>query len=305
MHPAHRPKIFGEIQAHSHHDHSQPHRVEERRKLLFCILLTGIMMVVEVIGGVFSRSLALLTDAGHMLTDLFTLAMSFFAILIASRPVNYRKTYGYFRAEILTALFNGVLLIGISLFIFYEAYQRIRRPVQIYPREMLVIALIGLLVNLISGYFLYEVRGKDLNLKGAFFHVLSDALSSLAVVIGALVIWGVGWLQIDPILSILIGTLVLFWAFKLVRDSIHILMESTTKHIDMKELLEIMKREVGGIKEIHDVHIWEITTHMYAMTAHVTVEECSLSECMKKTEIINLLLSERFHIEHVNLQYEC
>src|SRR5262245_57050774 len=151
MHPAHRPKIFGEIQAHSHHYHSQPHRVEERRKLLFCILLTGIMMVVEVIGGVFSRSLALLTDAGHMLTDLFTLAMSFFAILIASRPVNYRKTYGYFRAEVITALFNGLLLIVAALFLFYEAFQRLTHPVEVHTFLMLIVAGIGLVVHFISG----------------------------------------------------------------------------------------------------------------------------------------------------------
>ncbi|MFO1520398.1 MAG: cation diffusion facilitator family transporter [bacterium] len=305
MHPTHRPKVFEECAGHSPESHAHSHKTQERKKLLFCMVLTLSMMGVEIAGGFLSGSLALLSDAGHMFTDFFTLAMSFFAILIASRPVNAHKTYGYFRAEVITALFNGILLIGASGFIFYEAYERLSEPVPVHTTEMLLIALLGLIINLLSGYLLFDVRGKDINLKGAFAHVLSDTLSSVGVVIGALVIRFTAWTRIDPLLSFLIGSLVLFWAGKLVRDSIHILMESTPKHINLTELVEILKKEVKGVKEIHDVHVWEITTHMYAMTAHVTTDCKLLSECMGMTERINQVVSERFHIEHVNLQYEC
>jgi cobalt-zinc-cadmium efflux system protein len=262
-------------------------------------------MGVEIAGGFFSKSLSLLSDAGHMFTDFFTLSMSFFAILIASKPVNPHKTYGYFRAEVITALFNGLLLIGAALFIFYEAALRLTHPVEVHSLSMLVVAGVGLIVNLISGALLFGVREKDLNLRGAFSHVLSDTLSSLGVVAGALILRSTGWAKIDSILSILIGSLVLFWAIKLVRDSLHILMESTPKHIQIPQLIQTLKEEVEGVRDIHDIHIWEITTHMYAMTAHVTVSECSLIDCMKMTASINRLLSEKFHIEHANLQFEC
>jgi cobalt-zinc-cadmium efflux system protein len=303
MHPVHRPKVF-EGEDHSH-SHPHPHKIQERKKLLICMSLTFTTMLVEIVGGLLSHSLSLVSDAGHMFTDLFTLAMSFFAILVASRPVSLEKTYGYFRAEVITALLNGLLLIGAALFIFYEAFERLRIPVQVHSLLMLVVSGIGLIVNLVSGYLLFDVREKDLNLKGAFSHVLSDTLSSLGVVIGALVIRFTGWAKIDSILSILIGSLVLFWAAKLIRDSVHILMESTPKHIQIPQLIQTLKDEVREVRDIHDIHIWEITTHMYAMTAHVTVSECSLKDCMKMTDSINHLLSDRFHIEHVNIQYEC
>jgi cobalt-zinc-cadmium efflux system protein len=240
-----------------------------------------------------------------MFTDFFTLAMSFFAILIASKPVNLQKTYGYFRAEVITALFNGLLLVLAALYIFYEAVERLTTPIEVHPLSMLLVAGIGLVANLFSGFLLFSSREKDLNLRGAYSHVLSDTLSSLAVVIGALVLRFTGWAKIDSILSLFIGSVVLFWAVKLARDSVHILMESTPKHIQIPQLIQTLKDEIQGVKDIHDIHIWEITTRMYAMTAHVTVSDCSLKDCMKMTDSINLLLSERFHIEHVNIQYEC
>ena len=306
MQPVHRPRIFEHSHAVSGADsHRHPHKVKERKRLLLSIGLTGATMVLEAVGGYLSGSLALLSDAGHMLTHFFALCMSFFAILIASRPVNLQKTYGYFRAEVLAALFNGFFLVGVSLYIFYEAYARLRHPLPVNGVEMFVIGAIGLAVNLATGILLYEVRGRDINLRSAFAHMLSDTLSSVGVVAGALVIHYTGFTQIDPILSIVISVLILFWAIRLAVDSVHILMESTPKHIDIAVLVETIQNEVEGVLEIHDVHIWEITTHMYAMTAHVKVNDCTLSHCMKMSESINRILSDRFQIEHVNLQYEC
>jgi len=262
-------------------------------------------MFAEILGGFYSGSLALLSDAGHMFTDLFALLGSFFAILIASRPVNPSKTYGYYRIEVIAAFLNGLLLMGVALYIFYEAYERYFVPQTVKITLMFWVALLGLGVNLLTTFILHDVKESNLNLKGAYFHVISDTVSSLAVVLGAIVIYKTGFAKIDPILSACISLLILFWAFRVVKDSIHVLMESTPKHIHMEEVIETLRREVGGIQNLHDIHIWEITTHMYAMTAHVNVEDCRISENMKRTQKINQILSERYHIEHVNLQYEC
>lgn len=256
-------------------------------------------------GGFFSQSLALLSDAGHMFTDLFALFSSFFAMLITATPANHQKTYGYFRAEVLVALLNAVLLIGVSIYLMIESYFHFIYPHPIQSSVMLIVAIVGLLSNLVATFLLHKVKGESLNLRGAYLHVLSDTASSVGVILGAILIYYTGWTKIDPILSFIISLLILFWAIRLLLDSVHILMESTPKHIQVSELTNFVKKEIGEIKEIHDIHVWEITTHMYAMTAHIIVEDCTVLESMKLTERINRLLSEKFHIEHVNLQYEC
>lgn len=304
MEYSHRPKDVNASHAHGGacgHLRSS----NEKRRLLMSLGLTGITMLAELLGGYFSGSLALLSDAGHMFTDMFALLGSFFAILIAARPVNFSKTYGYYRAEVIAAFLNGLLLMGVSIYIFYEAYHRFFVPEIVNPSLMFWIALIGLGVNFLTTFILHDVKDSNLNLKGAYLHVISDTASSLAVVIAALVIAKTGYTKIDPILSFLISGVILFWSFRVVRDSVNVLMESTPKHIRVEEVIEILKSEVEGVKDLHDIHIWEITTHMYTMTAHVNVDDCRISQNAIRTEKINRILSERFHIEHVNLQYEC
>lgn len=290
-----------------HSPKSTPHSCKKNQKKLFlaCIALTTTIMGVEILGGFFSHSLALLSDAGHMFTDLFALFSSFFAMLITATPANHQKTYGYFRAEVLVALFNAALLVGVSIYLIIESYFHLLHPHPIQSSVMLIVAVVGLLSNLVATFLLHQVKGENLNLRGAYLHVLSDTASSVGVILGAILIHYTGWTKIDPILSFVISLLILFWAIRLLLDSIHILMESTPKHIQVSELTDFVKREIGEIKEIHDIHIWEITTHMYAMTAHIIVEDCTILESMKLTERINHLLSEKFHIEHINLQYEC
>src|SRR4029434_6827885 len=305
MQPVQRPRVCEAPDPDHSHSHGHAHKLKERRRLIFSIVLTGLTLLLEAVGGWLSGSLALLSDAGHMLTHFFALSMSFFAILIACRPVNRQKTYGYFRAEVLAALFNALFLLGVSLYIFYEAYLRIRHPLPVKAVEMLIIAFVGLVVNLVTGALLYDVRSRDINLRSAFTHMLSDTLSSVGVVLGAVIIYFTGFTRIDPLLSIVIGALIFFWALRLSVDSIHNLMESTPKHIDIAVLIDTIQKEVEGVQEVHDVHIWEITTHMYAMTAHVRVEDCTLSHCMKMSESINRILADRFQIEHANIQFEC
>ncbi len=291
----------------NHSPKSTLHSYKKNQKKLFliCIALTSTIMGVEIVGGFFSQSLALLSDAGHMFTDLFALFSSFFAMLITATPANHQKTYGYFRAEVLVALLNAVLLIGVSIYLMIESYFHFIYPHPIQSSVMLIVAIVGLLSNLVATFLLHKVKGESLNLRGAYLHVLSDTASSVGVILGAILIYYTGWTKIDPILSFIISLLILFWAIRLLLDSVHILMESTPKHIQVSELTNFVKKEIGEIKEIHDIHVWEITTHMYAMTAHIIVEDCTVLESMKLTERINRLLSEKFHIEHVNLQYEC
>lgn len=299
MEITHRPK---EPEGHTC---SGPHAIQERKRLLFCLLGVFLTMFAEALGGYFSGSLALLSDAGHMFTDFFALLGSFFAMLIASRPVNASKTYGYYRAEVIAAFLNGLLLMGAAIFIVLEAYERFLNFHPVNAWLMLWIGVLGLLVNLGTAWILHPVKKNNLNLKGAYLHMISDAASSVAVVAAAFLILLKISPKIDALLSVLISILIFFWAFRVVRDSIHVLMESTPKHIKLSEVIETLKREVEGIQDLHDLHVWEITANMYAMTAHVNVLDCRISENMKRTEKINRILSERFHIEHVNLQYEC
>ncbi|MBL7685626.1 MAG: cation transporter, partial [Deltaproteobacteria bacterium] len=256
------------------------------------------------IGGFYSHSLALLSDAGHLFTDLFTLLMSFFAILIAQKPVNENKTYGYYRAEVIAAFLNGILLSLVSFFIFYEAFQRWTSKESPHAISMFWISLLGLIMNLISGALLFRLHSKSLNLKGAFFHILSDTLSSVGVVAGALLIYyrDLNWL--DPLLSILIGTLVLFWALRLLRESIHILMESTPKHLSIESLKLELKKEFPEIIELHQIHLWEITTHRYALTAHLLTHYEKISECQLLVKRMRPFLCDKFQIEHINFQFE-
>ncbi len=262
-------------------------------------------MGVEAIGGWLSGSLSLISDSAHMFTDLFTLGLSFFAINLSAKPADFQKTYGYYRAEVLGAFLNSILLIGVSGLIFYDAIGRFRNPIPIESGLMFWVALFGLLINLVSMGLLHGRSHQSINLKAAYLHVLSDALGSIGVVVSAAIIHWSGWNVIDSILSLWIGGLVLYWAIRLFLDSIHILMESTPKHIQIAELIETLTQQIEGIQEMHDVHVWEITSDMYAMTAHITVTEMTVSDTMKVTERVNLLVSERYHIEHVNLQYEC
>ena len=235
------------------------------------MVLTGSMMVVELVGGIIVNSLALVSDAGHMFTHCFALSLSFFAILIAARPAPNKHTFGFYRIEILAAFTNGLMLLGVTVYILYEMVVRFLNPEPIAAIQMLVIAILGLVVNLASVLLLTGVGKDDLNVKSAFLHMIGDTLSSVAVVAGAVVIHFTGWWQVDPVLSGLIAVMIGIWAFRLLRDSANILLESTPKHLSISQVEEELRAEFPEIENLHDVHVWEITSGMYAMTAHVTV----------------------------------
>jgi len=265
--------------------------------------LTGIILLAEALGGYLTNSLALLSDAGHMLTDVLALALSYFALSFAQRPPTSQKTYGFHRVEILAALANGVTLILISLAIFYEAYQRIAHPPEVKTTGMLIIAAIGLGANLISALLLRH-GAHNLNIKGALLHVLGDALSSMGIILGGLVMLTTGWYWVDPAISIGIGTIIIIGAYRLVRDSVDILLEATPRHIDLNAVVEAM-RGIDGVRDVHDVHIWCITPQICLMSSHLLVDDTNARYSGEILSRINRMLADRFGIAHTTFQLEC
>ena len=306
MHPE------GQNHSHSHghdsagigHSHASQFRSYERKRLLITIILTAAMMVGEIVGGLLSKSLALLSDAGHMLTHSFSLLVSFLAIRYACRPATKEKSFGFYRAEILAALFNGVTLIIITGFILWEAYKRLLNSVPIATMEMIIISSLGLLVNLATAVILWKASRESLNIRSAFLHMIGDTASSIGVVIGAVIIYFTGFYIIDPILSILIALLILNWAFGLIRDSVRILMESTPRHINVNNLKESLIRTFPMVKDMHDLHVWEITTGMYCMSAHLVVNDMSVSSTGPLLVQINDFLQDHYNIQHPIIQFE-
>ena len=305
-HHHHKGEMFGH-----HHGVGSPqdeigHRASDKRRLLFTIVITGSMMVVELVGGILTNSLALISDAGHMFTHFFALAVSYTAIVFAVRPASKDRSFGYYRVEVLAALFNGITLLLITAYIFWEGYKRILAPEPIEELPMFVVAVVGLVVNLISAVILSGTDRGDLNLKSAFLHMIGDTASSIAIVAGAIVIYYTNWLIVDPLLSVLIAILILIWSMRLLKDSINVLLESAPKHIKSDDvgsvLLDCGKPEVKGV---HDIHVWEITSKMYSMTAHVIVNDIKVSDTNKLLERINHTMDERFGIQHTNIQFEC
>lgn len=266
--------------------------------------ITGIMMVVEVIGGLLTNSLALISDAGHMFTHFFALTISFGAILCASRK-SCNRTFGFYRIEILSALFNSIFLFAVTAFILYEGIIRIIHPTKILGLEMFIIALVGLLVNLTSAWILQGTSRNDLNIKGAFLHMLADTLSSVVIVIGAIIISFTRWVIIDPILSIGIALVIFWWGWGLFRDSVNILLESAPKGLTVDEVSETLKKEIPAIEEITDLHIWEITSNMYSMTAHIRLQRELIRSDEKEMLVkIKRIVDEQFDIEHTTIEFE-
>ena len=286
----------------SNNSHNHTHRGEERSKLVLACALTGTMFIVEGIAGFLTNSLALLSDAGHMLTHMIALLISLGAIMFASRPPTARKTYGFYRLEILAALFNGATLFLITIWIFFHAYKRIINPEPVASGHMLIVAIVGLLVNLACAYILKTSHG-SLNIKSAFMHMMADTFSSLVVVFGAIIMHYTQWYILDPALSILICIVILVWSYQLITESVDILLEATPKDVDLENVVKSIS-ELDEIEGVHDVHIWTITSGMYAMSAHIYIKDLMVSETQKIMSKINTLVNEKFSIGHTVIQFE-
>ena len=292
----------------THGEHTHEHGGESRervnrRPLLIALLITATFLIVEVIGGLLTNSLALLADAGHMVTDVAALGLSLLAIWLASRPATAERSFGFYRAEVLAALVNSATLIAISIYIFWEAFQRLGEPLDVKSGPMLVVAVAGLAANAASAWVLMRGGGheENLNTRGAFLHVVGDMLGSVGAIVAALIMLATGWYLADPILSALIGMLILWNSWRLLRESVDVLLEATPPAIDPYAVQRAVC-EVEGVAGIHDLHIWTVTSGFIAMSGHIEVTgERPWRDVLCE---VNELLRDRFGIAHVTLQPE-
>ncbi len=280
------------------HSHSE-RRSGQQKNLLIVLLMTGTFMCIEVVGGLFTGSLALLADAGHMLTDVAALGLSAFAMWMAARPSTPEKSYGYHRAEILAAVTNAVVLLLLAVWILYEAYRRVFEPSHVLGIPMLVIGLVGLAANVASMKLLIDESASSLNVRSAYLEVLSDAMSSCAVILGGVIIWMTGWVLIDPLLSAGISVFIMWRTWRLLSQSVHVLMEGVPTRLDAKVVGQAMAG-VPGVKGIHDLHIWTITSGLDALSAHVVVPVGEDRD--EVLERLQSLLRDRWRIDHSTMQ---
>ena len=261
-------------------------------------------MIAEFIGAYSTNSLALLGDAFHMLTHFGSVGMSYLAIVIALRPAPPDKTYRYWRSEVIAGFLNALFLLPVAIYILYEAYHRWQNPEEIKVAPMLGVAVIGLIVNIVCAKALHQHSHDNLNVRGAFLHMLADTLSSVGVIAAGVLIYFTGWKMADPLSAALISVLIFFWSFGLIRESIAILLESAPAHMDLEEIRSSMTEE-GEVKEIHDLHVWTITSKMYTLTAHVILsEDLPVSRTEDLSKRLELMLDEKYDINHITLQFE-
>jgi cobalt-zinc-cadmium efflux system protein len=292
--------------AHRHdgsagHSHSHHRAQRNRRRLSFVLALTAVYMLAEAVGGWLTGSLALLADAGHMLADVAALALALIAVWFSSRPATQSKTFGYYRLEILAALINGVALVLISLLIFYEAYQRWAEPPLVKSGLMMLIATGGLAINLVCAWLLHGDHKDDLNMRGAWLHIIGDALGSVGAIIAGVLMSVYGWYAADPLFSCLIGLLIIWSSWHLIRESTNVLLEGTPAHINLAAVEDAIL-QTRGVEDVHDLHVWTITSGREALSAHVIhVESISQAELLKE---LRTKLSERFGVDHLTIQME-
>jgi len=293
------PHVHGD--GHAHGNAFGPSaRAEVSARLVWVLALTASFMVAELIGGLLSNSLALLADAGHMLTDVAALGLSVFAIRLARRPPSARRTYGYVRLEILAALVNGATLLVIAGLIIFEAWQRLRAPLTIDAPIMLSVASVGLGVNVAGAVLLHRHAHENLNVRGAYLHVLGDLLGSVGAIAAGIVVLTTGWTPVDPIASMAIALLILFGAWKLVREATDVLLESVPAHVDLAAIVADLAG-IEGLDEVHDVHVWTLTSGFVALSAHGVIDDPGVH-----TRVLDEVRTrmQAHGVEHVTFQIE-
>ena len=292
---------------HSHgggHAHPLPTGPGAARKLAVAFVLIAFVLVVELTVAILSHSLALLADAGHVLTDIVAIGLSWFAVRQAERPPTAQRTYGYHRTGIMVALFNSATLVVIALFIAHEAWGRLFAPVAVEGGMMIVAALVGLVVNLWVGHDLSSDGGENLNVKSAVLHVMCDAAASLGVIVAAaLMWWQPTWTWLDPVIAVLIAVLIGFGAWQIIGDSTSVLMEGAPAHIDMDRLVHVIL-EVPGVEGVHDLHVWSIASGLPVLTCHVLLRELDVVSSAAVLNAVRDALAEEFKVHHCTLQPE-
>jgi cobalt-zinc-cadmium efflux system protein len=286
---------------HDHTSSSGSAAGRNEKRLLVVFGLTAFYLAVEVTGGILTNSLALLADAGHMLTDVAGTGLALLAIRFAKRPASPERTYGYYRAEILAALTNAVVLIGVSLYVLYEAYRRFREPPEVQSGVMILVAVVGLGVNALSMWLLRSASGESLNMKGAYFEVLSDALTSVGVIIAGVVMWATGWYYADPLVSAGIGLFILPRTWALLKDAVGVLLEGTPSEVNLPAVREAISK-VTGVTGVHDLHVWALTSGVNALSVHVVVTDKAEHPAVLRG--VRDAATANFPITHVTVQVE-
>ena len=290
------------------HTRTHPHFDDIARqiasRLSLSLFITLAFVIVEAGAGIFANSLALLTDAGHNLTDVIALGLSWFAIRLTAQPANAQKTYGYHRAGILVALVNSTTLVLISLGVFYEAYKRFVNPPEVKSIVLIVVGLIAVVVNLVTALLVRRGSDTDLNLRSAFLHLIGDVISTIGAVIAGVIIYFTKAEWLDPFVSVLIGFLILWNAFGILRETVDILLESTPRDVNMKAMVEDIQK-IKGVLGIHDLHVWSITRGLRTMSAHILTDDVSISEGAEIQRQIDEIVYHRYNVGHATLQLEC
>ena len=292
---------ISETHHHGEHAHTHGRASRSRSRLRMVLILTALYMVAEALGGWWTGSLALLADAGHMLADVAALALALIAMWFSARPATSSKTFGYYRLEILAALVNGVALVLISLLIFYEAYHRLAAPPQVKSTTMMLVAIGGLGINLLCAWLLHGDHEEDLNVRGAWLHIMGDALGSVGAIAAGVLMSLYGWYTADPLFSFIIALLIVWSSWNLIRESTNVLLEGTPAHINLAAVEDAIL-QTEGVRDVHDLHIWTITSGREALSAHVIhIETISQPDLLKE---LRSKLHDRFGVDHLTIQME-
>ncbi len=285
------------------HSHSHHHHGATGSRLQWSLAATSLFVVIEVVAGIQSHSLALLSDAGHNFTDALALFLAWFGFYLQSKPANESKTYGYHRAGVLSAFVNALTLVALSVWILYEGVERLRNPEAVHANVMIAVAALGLVLNGGIMLSLRQASKNDINVRSAFIHMLGDAVGSLAIIAGAVIIRYTGWVRVDPILSMLIGILIIWTAWDIIRESLNILLEGLPRGLALPEVARAM-RSTTGVLDVHDLHIWSLGSSTHALSCHVLIEDVppSASDCILRS--LNTMLAEQFRIAHTTVQFE-
>lgn len=283
---------------HGHH-----HESASKRVLVWSLIATTAFVIFELIAGIRAQSLALISDAGHNATDALALLLAWFAVYLQGKPADESRTFGYHRAGVLAAFINALTLVALSIWILYESWVRLLHPVPVNESAMLWVAAGAMALNGGIMLGLHRTGEKDLNIRGAFVHMLGDLLGSAAIVAGALVMRSTGWLRVDPILSLLISILVVWTAWDIIRESLNILLEGLPRGLDLREVTGAIC-EVDGVLDVHDLHIWSLGSNASALSCHVLIEDMPPSQSDRILHGLNHLLGDRFHVYHTTVQFE-
>jgi len=281
-------------------NHTNP---QLERRFVLALGISLLVFFAELGGGFWTGSLALLSDSAHVFLDVFALALSYVALRVAALPADDRHTYGWHRLEVFAALMNGITLLGITVAIFYEAWERIQNPTPIHSAEMLVIATVGLIASLATARILEDHHHDDLNTRSAFLHVIGDALASLGVIVGGIVMLLTGWYAIDPLISAFIGLIIVTSSWRVLRSSLHILFEGAPEGIAVHDVAQAMA-QVAGVQDVHDLHLWSICSGYPALSAHVLVADAACETTTAQMGSLKQTLAERFGIQHTTIQFE-